>query len=156
MTTNVTDKHQFTRPGQVRADLPVPDACMQCGAPEADHRAPVAGPIETEQQARELPAVRAIHAAMRARTGVITPEQRAAIEAMNSALITEACSAAGVQLGTYDARIVAWLGGWEPQTCAVVAGLITRAAAGPPALRGGQRPGPRQAPPSRLPPPHPG
>ena len=29
--------HQFTRPGQVRADLPAPDRCMQCGEPLAVH-----------------------------------------------------------------------------------------------------------------------
>ena len=33
-------------------------------------------------------------------------------------------------MGAYDRRILAWLAGFEPQTCAVVAGLITRANAG--------------------------
>jgi len=52
-------------------------------------------------------------------------------------LLEDACGAAGVQLGAYDHRILLWLAGWEPQTCAVIAGLITRAAAG--RLTGPQR-----------------
>ena len=27
----------------------------------------------------------------------------------------------------FDRRVLAWLSGWEPQVCAVVTGLITRA-----------------------------
>jgi hypothetical protein len=49
----------------------------------------------------------------------------------NRQLLEDACRAAGVQLGAYDYRIVLWLAGWEPATCAVVAGLITRAAQRP-------------------------
>ena len=45
--------------------------------------------------------------------------------------LTGACSAAGVQIGAYDLRILRWLANYEPQTCAVVAGLIARAHAGP-------------------------
>ena len=78
-----------------------------------------ATPLETEAQARELPAVRAIYDAMHERLGVA--------DEMCARLITDACGAAGVELGAYDRRIVPWLAGWEPQTCAVVAGLITRA-----------------------------
>jgi hypothetical protein len=52
------------------------------------------------------------------------------MDAHNARMITQACDAAGVELGAYDRRIVAWLAGWEPQTCAVVAGMITRAGAG--------------------------
>ena len=43
-------------------------------------------------------------------------------------MLTEACEQAGVQLGAWDERILAWLAGWEDSTCAVVAGLIRRAA----------------------------
>jgi hypothetical protein len=32
-----------------------------------------------------------------------------------------------VKLGAFDHRIVLWLAGWEPSTCAVIAGLIARA-----------------------------
>jgi hypothetical protein len=45
----------------------------------------------------------------------------------NLRLLEDACRAAGVQLGAYDHRILVWLTGWEPATCAVIAGLITRA-----------------------------
>jgi hypothetical protein len=48
----------------------------------------------------------------------------------NRQLLEDACRAAGVQLGVYDYRILLWLAGWEPHTCAVVAGWVTRAAAG--------------------------
>lgn len=70
------------------------------------------GPFETEQQAR-----------------------MAALAAPDPMLI-RACEAAGVTLGAYDERILAWLSGWELSTCAVVAGLVARAyAAGLMAVR---------------------
>ena len=46
----------------------------------------------------------------------------------NLAMLAAACHAAGVELGAHDARVVEWLSRWEPETCAVIAGLITRAA----------------------------
>ena len=45
----------------------------------------------------------------------------------NHRMLEDACRAAGVELGAFDYRILVWLAGWEPSTCAVVAGLITRA-----------------------------
>jgi hypothetical protein len=42
-------------------------------------------------------------------------------------MLEAACRAAGVQLGAYDTRILVWLTGWEPTTCAVIGGSITRA-----------------------------
>ena len=45
----------------------------------------------------------------------------------NLAYLREACDLSGVALGAFDARILAWLAGWEPEICAVVAGLVTRA-----------------------------
>ena len=44
-----------------------------------------------------------------------------------TAMPTDACTAAGVELGAFDRRVLAWLSGWEPETCAVIAGLVTRA-----------------------------
>jgi hypothetical protein len=41
--------HQFTRPGQVRADLPAPDACMQCGESLAMHA------LRALQEALDIP-----------------------------------------------------------------------------------------------------
>lgn len=84
------------------------------------------GPFETEQQARQTPAARAVWAAVRAAPGP------GAMEPRNRKLIEDACRAAGVKLGAYDARIVSWLAGWEPQMCAVIAGLIRRAATSAP------------------------
>jgi len=78
----------------------------------ADH-----GPFETEDQARMLPEVRAIHEAFRAGTGTLSGEP----------MLTAACEAAGIELGAYDRRIIAWLGNWEAQTCVVLAGIIMRA-----------------------------
>lgn len=43
------------------------------------------------------------------------------------ALLMDACTDAGVAVGAYDSRILQWLTKWEPQTVAVIAGLITRA-----------------------------
>jgi hypothetical protein len=96
--------------------LDAPVAIVRPGAP---------APIETEQQARELPEVRAVYAAFNADpgTGKMAPH--------NYLMLVNACEAARVDLGSpssYDRQILAWLAGFEPQTCAVVAGLITRAA----------------------------
>ena len=51
----------------------------------------------------------------------------------NQKLLLDACAAAGVYLKGYDHEVIAWLAGFEPSTCAVIAGLITRAG------RGGQQ-----------------
>ena len=81
-------------------------------------------PLETEDQARQLPAVRAIWEAVHA-----TPRRGVMAEHCHK-LMENACTTADVQIGAYDHRILIWLSGWEPQICAVVAGLVTRAAAG--------------------------
>lgn len=120
-------EHAFIRPGQVAPDLPAPDNCVRCGQPEAAH--PSAGPFDTEGQARDLPAVRAVYAAFDRDhgTGKMAPH--------SYLMLISACEAAGVEMGAYDKRILAWLAGYEPQTCAVICGLISRAAeaAGKPA-----------------------
>jgi hypothetical protein len=79
------------------------------------------GPFESEQEALASPAVRAIYAAMRAssRAGVMAE--------LGHRLLEEACAAAGVEVGAYDHKILVWLAGFEPQACAVIAGLIARA-----------------------------
>ena len=81
-------------------------------------------PLETEQQAAELPQVRAVRDAWHADPGVgkMAPH--------NLRMMLAAVSAAGVPLGAYDVRILEWLAGFEPETCAVVASLIARAAEG--------------------------
>jgi hypothetical protein len=77
-----------------------------------------------------LAAVRAVYDVMHAATGPGAGKDEC------ERLLTGACETAGVTLGAYDARIIRWLANWEPETCAVFAGLITRAfeagkAAGP-------------------------
>ena len=79
------------------------------------------GPFETDRQVRETPAVRSAYLAFEADAG---PGKMAP---HNERMLTEAISAAGVTLGAYDARIVRWLAMWEPETAAVIAGIITRA-----------------------------
>jgi hypothetical protein len=53
--------------------------------------------------------------------------RRGILAEANHARLTEACQCAGVTLGDYDARILAWLANYEPETCAVITGLIIRA-----------------------------
>jgi len=79
------------------------------------------GPFDDEQQARETPAVQAVYAAFDAGPGV------GKMRPHNLAMLEEACTAAGVEVSAYDHKILLWLSGWEPETCAVVAGLIRRA-----------------------------
>jgi hypothetical protein len=78
-------------------------------------------PYETERQAREA-----------ARHILDSPPGTGAWSDGNRQLLEDACRAAGVQFGAYDYRILLWLAGWEPSTCAVIAGWITRAGAGRP------------------------
>jgi hypothetical protein len=82
------------------------------------------GPYETEDQALADPAVQGIYAAMR------RSPQAARMQDGSSRLIFTACAVAGVELGDYDVRIIRWVAGFEPQSSAVIAGLITRAAVG--------------------------
>ena len=86
------------------------------------------GPFETEQQARETQAARAAVEVFSADPG---PGK---MHAPVLAILTDACSAAEVTLGEYDRRIVSWLAAWEPATAVVIAGIIRRAADGPPEL----------------------
>jgi hypothetical protein len=90
-------------------------------SPGCSGHGPGLGPFETERQVQELPAVRAVYAAFGADPGV------GRMAAHNERMLRESCATAGVALGAFDARIVSWLAGWEPGTCAVIAGLISRA-----------------------------
>ncbi|KAB8162952.1 hypothetical protein FH609_004295 [Streptomyces sp. 3MP-14] len=47
------------------------------------------------------------------------------------ALILEALSTAGVELGAYDIRMATWLAGWDWPTVAVIASWLHRAASRP-------------------------
>jgi len=57
--------------------------------------------------------------------------ERAEYTTRNLARITGAVEAAGVELGSYDLRILTWLAGWEPQAVEVIAAVIERAAQQP-------------------------
>lgn len=81
------------------------------------------GPYETDRRVRELPAVRAIYDAMYA------SHRRGVMGELGYRLLDEACEAASVKVGAYDHRILIWLAGFEPETCAVVAALLSRAQA---------------------------
>lgn len=87
----------------------------------------LSAPFGTEQEARE--------AAHRA----VAPEPGWSIlrSGGNRELLARALAGAGVEMGAYDERILAWLAGWDDAICAVVAGWITRAAAG--GRKGGAR-----------------
>ena len=77
------------------------------------------GPFGTEREARA--------ASLWEQQGRPEVEGRSGIREANVAQLMDVCADAGVQLGAYDSRILHWLAGWEPATCAVVAGLIARA-----------------------------
>lgn len=88
------------------------------------------GPFSTERQA---------HAAALELGGRGRGPQFILSTAENREMLTEACKAAGVEPGTFDARILAWLAGYEDSACAVVAGLVGRAYAAGRASQGEQR-----------------
>ena len=84
------------------------------------------GPFETEREA---------HAS--ALAAIPTDSGRVILSrSQNRLLFERACEAAGVELGLFDLRILDWLANYEDSTCAVIAGLVARAAAA-------GRPGPR-------------
>ena len=80
-----------------------------------------AGPYDTEREASQA----AISTA-----GPPRPGWSILNEAQRHNMLLDACEAAGIELGDYDRRILAWLTHWEDATVAVIAGLIGRAAAG--------------------------
>ena len=74
-------------------------------------------PYETERQARAGVAGVYAHGARSSQRGVMGQA--------NLACLREACDRTNVTLGVFDARILAWLAGLEPETCAVVTGQVT-------------------------------
>jgi hypothetical protein len=85
------------------------------------------GPYESEVEAAAEPmprAVRDLHVAGRVRSG--DPERLVATTVMGHA--AETLAAAGVELGAFDRRIVAWAcATWEPTTVQVLLGVVARA-----------------------------
>lgn len=74
-------------------------------------------PIETEDEARALPGVRAVFAA--ARTRKLTDG--------NHEILCRAVASAGVEPGHYEHHALVWLAGCEPQIVAAIAAVIERA-----------------------------
>jgi hypothetical protein len=72
------------------------------------------GPYATEQEARADVAGVYHHAERSTRPGVLAEA--------NLASLLDACERAGVILGAFDARIMAWIANYEPETCAAIAG----------------------------------
>ena len=85
----------------------------------ADRTSATTTPYETERQAAAD--VAGIYAQCD------RSNRRGVMGEANLAYLRDACDRATVSLGAFDTRILAWLAGWEPETCAVVAGLVTRA-----------------------------
>lgn len=81
---------------------------------------PEHGPFASYEDARQSLPVRAACQAMREGEDTGT-----------MAMLTDACKAAGVELGPFDITVLAWLADCEPETVAVIAGIIRRAARPP-------------------------
>jgi hypothetical protein len=79
----------------------------------------MSGPFESEHEAGE-----AAHA-MQAQ--YLTNPAIAPGAETNRMMLLDTINAAGVQLGEYDREVIGWLAGQEPETCVVIAGLISRA-----------------------------
>jgi len=84
----------------------------------------VNGPYNSEGEARRA----AAHTGL---TGTATVRNRD--------MLTRACWTSHVEVGLFDARILDWLAGYESATCAVIAGMVTRAYAAGQERGGGTR-----------------
>jgi hypothetical protein len=82
------------------------------------------GPYSSEREARRD----ADHAGL---TGTATVRNRD--------MLTRACWTSHIEAGLFDARIIDWLAGYKPATCAVIAGLVRRAYDAGQERRGGTR-----------------
>jgi hypothetical protein len=83
----------------------------------------MSAPLETREQAQNLPAVRAV------RDSAAAQRKPGAMGGLSFNVLLKACTDARVKLGAFDVRILGWLAGFGPEESAVIAGLITRAAA---------------------------
>ena len=78
------------------------------------------GPFATEAEARA--AAKALGGPPEEGWSILSQEQR-------HRMMVRACETAGVRLGDYDDRILRWLAGSGDGPCAVICGLVLRAAA---------------------------
>ena len=91
--------------------------------PGSHHRRPAPEPLDTEQQARELPYVLAVYAAEQASSG------SGVTAGCGYELLTQACAETGAELGMFDRAVVSWLSGLKPEAVAAITGIILRAGA---------------------------
>lgn len=88
------------------------------------------GPYGTEQEASATAAVRQARAAWDALTErALSDRQPVAGKhvPIHLKIMTDACQAAGVELGAFDKRTLEWLANYEDTTCQVIAGMVRRA-----------------------------
>lgn len=78
-------------------------------------------PLDTEAQARSLPSVRAVRA-IEGYGEQWKTDRRAAIRAITA----QACEAAGVIPGAYEARFLDGMAEWEPERNGTLANLLMR------------------------------
>ncbi|BEL07857.1 hypothetical protein Q0Z83_060480 [Actinoplanes sichuanensis] len=81
----------------------------------------VFGPYDTETQAAAEPLATEVRAVP------LSNKPGGVVAALQLSHLREACTDAGVELGRFDARILAWLATYEATTVQVVVGLISRA-----------------------------
>lgn len=79
------------------------------------------GPFNSEQEALATRAAAVIKAAFDTHPGPGASEP----ECLK--VMTDACEAAGVKLGSYDLSLLRWLARWETGQCVSLAGMIRRA-----------------------------
>lgn len=88
----------------------------------------VFGPYDSERETRREPMPREVselHDAGKVKSG--DPDRVVRDTVLGHLL--KACEGAGVELGGYDERILAWLAGWDEATVQAVIGIISRAGA---------------------------
>ncbi|GAA2691076.1 MULTISPECIES: hypothetical protein [Nonomuraea] len=84
------------------------------------------GPYDSEAQTRREPLateIRALHESGQLRSG--DPDRL--VDAVQKKHLLDFCEQAGIDLGVYDVRVLAWLAGRDPSAVQVVLGLISRA-----------------------------
>lgn len=84
------------------------------------------GPYQTEAQASAEAMPRQI-AEIWEHGGVVSGDPDGVLRNVRYAGMVNACLGAGVELGKYDARILAWLSRGETEVCQVIIGLVARA-----------------------------
>lgn len=88
--------------------------------------ATAAGPYNTEAEAAVEPMPQQVTETF-ALGGIRAGDPDGILRNIRYAGMVNACIGAGVELGKYDARMLAWLSRAEPELCQVLIGLVARA-----------------------------